>query len=341
MELLKIHSHDNILIIAPHPDDECIGPGGVLSEFPDQCSVVVLTDGAIGQGHMNADKCATQRKNEFILEMKSIGVERYYWLGYPDGMLMNYLNCLDGFNLKQYTKIFVTGENDGHADHTAAYRCTIHALKKQNVKSCEVYQYEIHSPLQRPTHYLDITEYIHKKEELIRFHQSQLEIIPYDEYIRVESIYRAIQNRMPGKMIEVYKKIISFGSLVEENSLVENELQKFKVFYNLLVDWLMEADSEVVQNWCTNNQITEVIIYGYAELGKILEKQLIKCGVKVAYILDQKITQTCSEVFIYKPGNENIRDIPVIVTAIYYYDSIKNELEERGYTKIVSLQSIV
>ena len=314
MELLKIYPHDNILIIAPHPDDECIGPGGVLSEFPDQCSIV---------------------------EMKSIGVERYYWLGYPDGMLMNYLNCLDGFNLKQYTKIFVTGENDGHADHTAAYRCTIHALKKQNVKSCEVYQYEIHSSLQRPTHYLDITEYIHKKEELIRFHQSQLEIIPYDEYIRVESIYRAIQNRMPGKMIEVYKKIISFGSLVEENSLVENELQKFKVFYNVLVDWLMEADSEVVQNWCTNNQITEVIIYGYAELGKILEKQLIKCGVKVAYILDQKITQTCSEVFIYKPGNENIRDIPVIVTAIYYYDSIKNELEERGYTKIVSLQSIV
>ena len=122
---------------------------------------------------------------------------------------------------------------------------------------------------------------------------------------------------------------------------MENELQKFKVFYNVLVDWLMEADSEVVQNWCTNNQITEVIIYGYAELGKILEKQLIKCGVKVAYILDQKITQTCSEVFIYKPGNENIRDIPVIVTAIYYYDSIKNELEERGYTKIVSLQSIV
>ena len=133
MELLKIYPHDNILIIAPHPDDECIGPGGVLSEFPDQCSIVVLTDGAVGQGHGNSDKCTKRRKNEFILEMKSIGVERYYWLGYPDGMLMNYLDCLDGFNLKQYTKIFVTGENDGHADHTAAYRCTIHALEKQNV----------------------------------------------------------------------------------------------------------------------------------------------------------------------------------------------------------------
>lgn len=84
-----------------------------------------------------------------------------------------------------------------------------------------------------------------------------------------------------------------------------------------------------------------MIIYGYAELGKILEKQLIKCGVKVAYILDQKITKTCSDALIYKPGNENIRDIPVVVTAVYYYHSIKNELEERGYTQIISLQSIV
>ena len=51
-----------------------------------------------------------------------------------------------------------TIELDSTSDEKNYTINTIHALKKQNVKSCEVYQYEIHSPLQRPTHYLDITE---------------------------------------------------------------------------------------------------------------------------------------------------------------------------------------
>ena len=45
---IVIDSEDKIAIIAPHPDDECIGVGGILSLYPELCDVFVLTDGRYG-----------------------------------------------------------------------------------------------------------------------------------------------------------------------------------------------------------------------------------------------------------------------------------------------------
>lgn len=46
---LSVSNQDKIVIIAPHPDDECIGTGGLLALYPTLCDVIVLTDGRQGQ----------------------------------------------------------------------------------------------------------------------------------------------------------------------------------------------------------------------------------------------------------------------------------------------------
>lgn len=63
--LINIKCDDKILIIAPHPDDECIGCGGLLSLYPEKCSVVVMTDGS--QGNINVVP-----EQEAIIRKKSI-----------------------------------------------------------------------------------------------------------------------------------------------------------------------------------------------------------------------------------------------------------------------------
>lgn len=46
VSLLELNPDDKCLVIAPHADDESIGCGGLLLKYPDNCDVVVLTDGA-------------------------------------------------------------------------------------------------------------------------------------------------------------------------------------------------------------------------------------------------------------------------------------------------------
>lgn len=341
MNTLNISNQDRILILAPHPDDECIGPGGILCLYPQLCDVFVLTDGAQGQGNSTLEKCRRIRRDEFQKEMECLGIKNYRLFDIPDGMLMRHPDCLDHFDLRSYTKFFVTGCKDNHADHTAAYLCLVHALESQNINNAEIYLYEVHNPLEQPTHYLDITGCIDKKVELIQKHASQLVTLPYDRYARISAEYRALQNRMNGRMIEVYSKTGTDAEADHQKISLENDLQKFKRFYGVLTKWMLSTAQRDVGDVLSDMGIRSCVIYGYAELGKILRSRLKGSGVKLAYILDKKINEDHDNVRFFYPGKEVPDTDIVIVTAIYYYDEIKRELEGYGYGNIISLEELV
>lgn len=342
MNVLNISDIDKMLIIAPHPDDECIGAGGILCQYPDQCDVVVLTDGAQGQGNLLPEECRCIRFEEFQSEMRSLGIEAYQMFNLPDGLLMQYLDCLENYNLSKYSKIFVTGSKDNHADHTAAYLCLIHALKFQHIQDVDVYLYEVHNPLEHPTHYLDITNYINQKAKLIQKHRSQLVTVPYDRYACIAAEYRALQNRMNGHFIEVYSLVGTDVEVDQQKLNLENDLQKFKQFYGVLTKWLLSDNPGKLANFLYEMGIHHCAIYGYSELGRILRKKLAGSQVDVSYVLDKK---KCHDpegnLKFYYPGNEPIKAEAVIVTAIYYFEEIKQELEKNGYKNIISLKDMI
>ena len=66
MQVFEVKENDKILVVAPHPDDECIG---LLVCYPNICKVLVLTDGRQGQGDMTPEKIRVIREKEFIKEM--------------------------------------------------------------------------------------------------------------------------------------------------------------------------------------------------------------------------------------------------------------------------------
>ena len=53
---LVIKETEKILIVAPHPDDESIGTGGLLSLYSNQCDVIVMTDGRYGNTEIPPDQ---------------------------------------------------------------------------------------------------------------------------------------------------------------------------------------------------------------------------------------------------------------------------------------------
>ncbi len=78
-----------VLIVAPHPDDETIGAGGAAAlhvRAGDEVTVVVVSDGrgsrALGLGPV---EMVARRRAEMAAAMAALGVERWVWLGLPEG----------------------------------------------------------------------------------------------------------------------------------------------------------------------------------------------------------------------------------------------------------------
>ncbi len=343
MQVLEIKPNDNILIIAPHPDDECIGPGGVLCLYPKQCSVIVLTDGREGQGDVLPDIAKKIRKTEFVEEMRYLGIRDYQMFDYKDSTLIQHTDCLQQVNLSVYTKIFVTSNHDNHSDHTAAYVGICQAIHKQKIRNVEVYLYEIHVPLSNITHILDITDVIDIKQRLIRFHQSQIKGLPYDRYAKCMAEYRALQNRMSGQYIEVYSLITLADKADSVVIELEKRLQKSNLFYLILTRWVeLKIRGYNIADVLEEKGYYKIAVYGYAELGKLLCLELLNTNVKVEYVLDKKVKQIRDvNLPVYMPENGLPKVDAVIVTAVYYFDDIRDDLLEKGFENIISIRTLI
>lgn len=308
-----------------------------------QCVVIVLTDGRVGQGDIAPEDVKKIRKAEFAGEMAFLGIRDYQILGYEDGTLLQHTDCLKEMDLSIYTKIFVTGMQDNHPDHTAACISVYQALEEQCVRTTELFFYEVHAPLQEVTHLLDITEVMDKKQRLIRFHQSQLKGLPYDQYAKSMAEYRALQNRMNGSYVEVYTRMPIERKLSSSAVESEERLQKSVMFYQILTRWVgLKISGYSVAEWFIQHGYRRIAVYGYAELGELLCRELSEEGLGAVYVLDRKVRDTGNEklpVFMPRRGLPDV-DV-VVVTAVYYFEEIKRELSGMGFRKIDSLRTII
>jgi LmbE family N-acetylglucosaminyl deacetylase len=340
MEKIKILPCEQILVIAPHPDDESIGCGGLLLKYGKQCDVICLTDGRQGQGDITPIELAQIRKAEFIKVMNKVGVASYNIGAIEDGTLCVHLDCLRDIDFSKYSKVFVTGRNDQHPDHTAALIALKRAIKNQQIDTIEVFEYEVHRHLKNPTHYFYVSQVIDKKKELIRLYDSQIKNVPFD----------AIAEKMNlenGGNIEYYEayKLINILS-VDEDISADINLQKMREFYWLFARWMrLENHSKRLSDYLLQKKINKVIIYGYKEVGQLVEDGLLRDGVKVVGIIDNNIklrNKYPEKIINIEEGLDNgYQDITILVTATFYYEDIKNKVEKYGYKNVLSLKSII
>jgi len=143
----------NIVVFAPHPDDETLGCGGTIAELAssgNNINIVFLTDG-------------TSSHTKFISrqELKSIRIKEAekaaYELGIKSGNL-HFLEITDGNLDKQYKKtvsliaetlknnkpdiIFVTSGKEFPDDHFFTNKSVLEAVKESSI-SPDIYEYLI------------------------------------------------------------------------------------------------------------------------------------------------------------------------------------------------------
>lgn len=344
MEELHIDENDRILIIAPHPDDECIGTGGILALYPKICDVIVMSDGRYGNSEVNPQNEIKIRKMQFEKEMEMAHVNSYEWLGYMDSNLMIEQNCMGNIRFERYTKIFIPSHIDGHPDHTAIYNYSCDRISKICNKDIEVYEYEVHKPFQNVTHYLDITEVIDFKLELIQCHKDQIKSMCYDKQAFGLASYRACQFNKRNSFFETYVKVeVASNSEIQNVLYTEKELQKYQLFFRVLTGWIkVYQNNKNIIDWLIINHIETVSIYGYSVIGKLLSNEILDSDIELIDLFDKKELEIdIAQKKVIKPEAGNRNTECVIVTPVYYYHDIKNELESMGYKNIISLKDII
>lgn len=144
----SILTNKRTLIIAPHPDDETFGCGGlIMQKIQDgtDAYILFLTNGEKSLHTVPAAELKQKRRTSAIKASELLGVSEnnLYWIDLADGNIPR-LGTLE-FNttrddlLKliqtlQVDEVFATHYLDGWSDHIAAYELALEALKKSDLK---------------------------------------------------------------------------------------------------------------------------------------------------------------------------------------------------------------
>ncbi|MFW0715559.1 PIG-L family deacetylase [Pedobacter sp. N23S346] len=197
------------LVLAPHPDDESLGCGGlirILVQKDCEVRVILITDGSMSHPHSvtyPTARLADLRKTEMItaLERLGLGAEKLSCYESADSAMPALGE--DGFDpLSKRLKddlasflpqlILVPYELDPHRDHRATFQLLFAALKKVPAYKPVIWEYPIwlyenamesDLPQLEPGELkcLDIIEHLMHKRAAIDAHQSQTTRLIHDD----------------------------------------------------------------------------------------------------------------------------------------------------------------
>ena len=184
----------NVLVIAPHPDDETLGCGGALFYHlnkGDALHWIIITGIDEAQGYTREKVLA--RKNEIIKISEFYGFSSVLEYGYPTcsldvvsrSELVSRLS--DDFGLLKPEILYVPHYGDVHSDHKIVYEAAIAAAKwfrQPSIKAVRVYETlsetgliggEVFSPNQ----YIDISQFLEKKIAAMHIYGSEMGEHPF------------------------------------------------------------------------------------------------------------------------------------------------------------------
>jgi LmbE family N-acetylglucosaminyl deacetylase len=194
----------NVLVIAPHPDDEAIGCGGSLcrhADAGDRLVSVFLTSGELGLKKLSREAAWEIRETEAQNAAKILGVAVTHFLRQPDWTLADNLDPAANslapiLSSERPQVVYVPHTAEWHPDHKAAATVLRRGLSAAGIASPEIRTYEVWTPLAQYDVVVDITAVMGRKVQAIRAHASQFHEIDYARAAEGLNAYRgAIASR--------------------------------------------------------------------------------------------------------------------------------------------------
>jgi LmbE family N-acetylglucosaminyl deacetylase len=202
---IEITAKTKCLFVAPHPDDETIGGGGVMCLYPKNFDVVAMGSSGNAWQNLTAEQRAKIRTDEFGDVMNALGIKNHWifqTIGLNGIMQMNahFKEYLKALKTAQYDYIFLPVPHDRHPDHNHIVNKLFKRILRNNgyKEKLRIVFYEIWSLLPNPNCFIDITNVIDHKTKILHLYKSAHVRFQYADTSRALNQYRGMQNNTLG-----------------------------------------------------------------------------------------------------------------------------------------------
>lgn len=122
----------------------------------------------------------------------------------------------------------------------------------------------------------------------------------------------------------------------------EKDADKFKGYYNMLNQWLvLKQEGKSLEKYFLDNGYKTIAIYGMGEMGNRLYEELKDTSIEVKYAVDKNAASVYSELEVVEKDSD-LGDVDVmVVTAIYAFDEIEEDMGSTVDFPIVSLEDVI
>ena len=188
-----------VLVIAPHPDDECIGCGGVVCRHVqrgDEVHAVFLTSGELGLKQLPREQAWSMREKEARAAAKVLHLASTEFLRLPDWTMGDDLAAVSRGMRSSLDRllpklIYLPHPNEWHPDHKVCLPAIRAALDGvSNVP--KLLGYEVWTPMAQHDHVENITDVMPTKLRALRKHASQIKDWGYVRAVRALNEFRGI-----------------------------------------------------------------------------------------------------------------------------------------------------
>ena len=224
----------NILVIAPHPDDDVLGVGGTMAAAIHQGQgvfAVYITDGRGSPRRdpaLSDDEMAALRKKEAKSALKVLGAVGGFFLEKRSGELTGEAQKETGeilFRILQRIRpqeVFLPAPYERHLTHQRCTQLSIEALRKIPRLKPNLLGYSLWGSFWgvRKRIVRDISPFIKKKVEAIMAHSSQVAYKDYQQGIIGKNNYEAIfwesHAVSPASFVEIF---LDMNELLEDRDM--------------------------------------------------------------------------------------------------------------------------
>ena len=151
----------------------------------------------------------------------------------------------------------------------------------------------------------------------------------------------------PDKMDCLINKSYPYEATLKDITGVKKDRKKklsdkYLVLFKMMNQWVkVKQEGKNLASYFEKNGYNKIAIYGLSYAGETLIRELNGANVLVAYGIDQKVNSISADIDVVTPEDILAEVDAVVVTAIYFFNDIKNKLMSKIDCPIISLEDIL